>query len=258
MGGASHRSAEAWALARRQHWVVTREQLLALGFTPKAIEHRLRTGRLHRLWPGVYAVGRHEVGTLGRWLAAVFACGDDAALSHGSAAALWGFAVERSSSIDVSVPAKRSVHPRGIRVHRRAALAPVVHRCIPVTDPIDTLIDLAATDGRRRVERAINEANALGLIDPDELRKDLDGRIPRPGVGALRRVLGRHEFRFTRSGIERQFLALALEAGLPLPQTNVFVHGFEVDFYWPALGLIVETDSLTHVLVETAARLAAT
>lgn len=107
-------------------------------------------------------------------------------------------------------------------------------------------MDLAATEGHRTLERALNEANALGLIDPDALRKDLDGCIPRPGVGALRRVFGQHEFRFTRSGVERQFLTLALDAELPLPKTKVFVHGFEVDFYWPELALIVETDSLTY------------
>jgi predicted transcriptional regulator of viral defense system len=87
---AATRSTRAWALARRQHGVLTRQNLAALGSTPGAIRHRLAIGRLHRVRPGIYAVGRRELTREGRWMAAVLACGPDAVLSHGSAAALWG------------------------------------------------------------------------------------------------------------------------------------------------------------------------
>lgn len=95
MGGEIPRSSArtVWALARTQHGVISREQLLALGYGPRAIEHRLATGRLRRLWAGVYAVGRAEVGQLGLWRGAVLACGGEAVLSDRSAAALWGIAV---------------------------------------------------------------------------------------------------------------------------------------------------------------------
>src|SRR5215210_883674 len=81
---------QVWALARRQHWVVTRGQLLHLGFNSDWIQHRLARGRLHPVHRGVYAVGRPELSRFGRWMAAVLACGPDAVLSHASAAALWG------------------------------------------------------------------------------------------------------------------------------------------------------------------------
>jgi hypothetical protein len=79
---------ELWALARSQHWVVARRQLTELGFSRMWIEHRITIGRLHPLHRGVYAVGRPHVTPYGQWMAAVLACGLEAVLSHGSAAAL--------------------------------------------------------------------------------------------------------------------------------------------------------------------------
>jgi predicted transcriptional regulator of viral defense system len=82
------RAQSVWSLARNQHGLVTRRQLLELGFSPDAVKHRLIRGRLHQVRRGVYTVGRPEVGQRGRWLAAVLSCGHDALLSHHSAAAL--------------------------------------------------------------------------------------------------------------------------------------------------------------------------
>src|SRR6266508_4159231 len=82
-------SREIWRLARRQHYVLTRDQLRAFGITPSGISHRLRTGRLRRLHRGVFLVGNHDNDWPGRWMAAVLACGPEALLSHASAAALW-------------------------------------------------------------------------------------------------------------------------------------------------------------------------
>src|SRR5919198_5537540 len=93
-----------WALADRQHGVITRAQLLALGYSRRAIEHRIAKGRLHRLWRGVYAVGRPEITEHGRWMAAVLASGPGAALSHASAAALWELLPFTAKTIEVSVP----------------------------------------------------------------------------------------------------------------------------------------------------------
>ena len=181
-------------------------------------------------------------------MAAVLACGEGAVLSHESAAALWGI---RSSPrrVDVSVPTRGPRHAAGVRVRRRPALSDddvTRHQGIPVTSPICTLIDLAAGAGRRKLEAAVNEADRLGLIDPEQLRVALDETPPRPGVGVLRELLDRETFTFTRSELERRFRRLARKAGLPEPQTCALVNGFEVDFYWPDLPLIVETDGLTY------------
>jgi hypothetical protein len=102
--------------------VITRAQLLALGFSDAAIRQRLANGRLHVLWRGVYAVGRPEVSRLGWWMAAVLACGEGAALSHQTAGALWGICPERLDVIEVSIPTDTPRRRRGIFVHRTRRL----------------------------------------------------------------------------------------------------------------------------------------
>jgi hypothetical protein len=120
------------------------------------------------------------------------------------------------------------------------------HHGIPVTDPICTLIDIAAQLEPDLVEAAINEADKRGLTDPERLREALDDRGRRPGVKTLRMVLDRRTFVLTDSELERRFLKLVEEIGLPRPATGCWVNGFKVDFHWPKLGLIVETDGLRY------------
>ena len=233
-----------WDLARAQHGVVARSQLLERGLTPKAIAHRIHVGRLHQLWRGVYAVGRPEVGRPGRWMAAVLSCGPDALLSHRSAAALWGL-VEPSleAEIEIVVPAETVRRRPGIRVHRRVALSRADRReiaGIPVTDPVSTLVDLASCVVEWRVERAINEADRLHLVDLETLRAAVEAFPPRPGMTCMRRLLGLDAL--TDSGLERKFLELSRAVGLPRPETQAWVNGYRVDFYWADLGLVVETD----------------
>jgi hypothetical protein len=114
---------------------------------------------------------------------------------------------------------------------------------IPVTTPIQTIIDLALRLGRRDFERMINEADKYDLVHPPELREALDLRQGKPGVARLRHVLDQRTFRLTKEELERRFLPLARRAGLSVPLTGQWVNNFEVDFYWPDLGLIVETTS---------------
>jgi very-short-patch-repair endonuclease len=229
--------------------VLTRHQLLGLGFGAAAIEHRVARGRLHPVLHGIYAVGRPQLAREGRWMAAVLACGEGAALSHGSAAALWGIERERGGAVDVSVRSRTGRRRRGIHARRRPALPRedvVVHNGIPVTCPARTLVDLATERDVRCLERAVNEADKHRLIDPETLRAALDGYAGEPGVAMLRNVLDPHTFRLSDDELERLFRPIALAAGLPQPQTKVWVNGFEVDFFWPDLGLVVETDGLRY------------
>lgn len=235
-----------WALARRQHWVVARRQLLELGFSRQWIEHRVAHGRLHPLRRGVYAVGRPHVTPYGRWMAAVLACGSAAVLSHDSAAALWAIR-PGAKGLEVSVVTSAKRRPEGITVHRRPGLRPdELTRChgIPVTSPIRTLIDIAFRLEREPLEAAINEADKLDLCNPEALRSALDEATGQPGVRALRRVLEGRIFTLTDSELERRFLRIVRDLGLPEPQTGMWINGFKVDFYWPELGLVVETDGL--------------
>ena len=238
-----------WSLARRQHAVVARRQLLELGVGPAAIRHRIAAGRLHRVHRGVYAVGRPELTRHGRWMAAVLSCGPDAVLSHLSAAALWEIVATDGPMIHLSVPSRADPRRPGLVVHRRRLQAPrnvTRKHGIPVTTPIVTLVDIATSLGREQLEAAINEADKRDLVDPEALRGGL-GEPPRwPGVAVLRGTLDRRTFTLTDSELERRFLPLVRRAGLPPPQTQVWVNGFKVDFYWPELGLVVETDGLRY------------
>lgn len=182
-------------------------------------------------------------------MAAVLTSGPGAVLSHDTAAALWGIGREQGGRREVSV---RSSSPRrlaGVCVHRRPGLSEAditLHKGIPVTTPVKTLIDQATHLPPRKLERAVNEADRLDLVDPPTLREALESHRGEPGVKRLRTLLDRRTFRLTRSKLERLFLPLAAAAGLPVPLTRQWVNGFEVDFYWPDLRFLVETDGLRY------------
>ena len=178
-------------------------------------------------------------------MVAVLVSGSGAALSHRSAAALWGFAKEHSDYIGVSVRRASEVRLRGIRCHRRPSLpgSDLTTRLnIPVTAPVRTFLDLTTVAGPKTVERAINEADKLDVIDADSLRKALGDHAGEPGVRPLRRILDEHTFRLSDDELERLFRPIAASSGLRTPLTKQMVNKFEVDFFWPDLGLVVETD----------------
>jgi very-short-patch-repair endonuclease len=239
----------AWEVVERQHGVIARRQLLEMGYSAKGIRHRVMSRRLHCVHRGVYSVGRPSIGPNGRWMAAVLACGPQAVLSHSSAAALWRIGSEVRDLIEVSVASPHHRRRPGLRIYRRPSLWPEDHTLcyrIPVTTPIQTLIDMSSRLDRPGIERMINEADKYDLAHPPGLREALDARAGEPGVARLRHILDRRTFRLTKEELERRFLPLARQAGLPVPLTGEWVNEFEVDFYWPGLGLVVETDGLRY------------
>jgi very-short-patch-repair endonuclease len=182
-------------------------------------------------------------------MAAVLACGPSAVLSHESAAALWGIRKCEPGVIEVSVSGGAFRRRPGIRVHRRVRLErhdTGRHREIPVTQPARTLLDLAVRLPDSQLEAAVIEADKRDRVDPEALRSALSRASGRPGVARLRRVLDRHTFVLTESELERRFLPIARRAGLPRPEAGRRVNGFKVDFFWPDLGLVVETDGLRY------------
>ena len=245
----AERDRAAWGMVWAQHGVLARTDLLALGFSDKGIKHRVASGRLHPIAAGVYAVGRREITPHGRWMAAVLACGDGAVLSHRSAAELWGIGKEWEWRIDVSIPRRSRLERRGITVRCRPSLPTqnVTRRFrIPVTNPVQTLIDLATELKPLRLERAVNEADVRDLVDPETLRTALDGDVGMPGVRTLRTMLDQHTFRLSDSDLEVLFRPLALASGFGVPLSKHVLLGFEVDFWFPDHGLIVETDGLRY------------
>ena len=221
-------------LAGRQHGVVGRAQLLAAGVGPEAIKHRVRAGRLHPLYRGVYAVGHRVLAQRGRWMAAVLATGG--VLSHRSAAALWGIR-PWAGRIDVTTRWARR-RQSGLLLHR-AVLPPdetTTHDGIPITTPARTLLDLAGVLPRHQLQQALNEAEIQRLPGPHAL---LDRHPTKKGAGALRTAAPPSH---TRSDLEARFIAFLTSRRFPTPQTNVLVEGVEVDAAWPDHRLIVELD----------------
>lgn len=247
-------------VAARQHGVISVDQLHRAGFTKHDVLHRVRTGRLHRIHRGVYAVGHPAISREGRWMAAVLACGQatatpkgaeidldlerretvldrwGATVSHRSAAVLWGLLPMTNAPVDVSVPGGGGrARRRGIRLHRSSTLSPaavILQQGIPVTTPARTVSDLQRTvsTGRRRglisakeLRRAIRQADVLGLPLGDQ-------------VGGDR----------SRSDLERDFLRLCRRHRLPAPRVNTRVGPDLVDFLWPDRRLAVETDGYRY------------
>jgi predicted transcriptional regulator of viral defense system len=189
--------------------VVARFQLIAAGLGAGAIDHRIAVGRLVPVYRGVYMVGHAPLTARGHWIAAVLACGPEALLSHRSAAALCGIAVTSSPLIDVTVPRSRH-RQEGIAVHRSRVLdvedRAVRHR-IPVTSVPRTLLDLAEVVSAHRLERTLEEAERLDLIDMRALRRLVERSRGRHGLRPLAALLARSTpARHTRSELERRFL----------------------------------------------------
>jgi very-short-patch-repair endonuclease len=237
-------------LAESQHGRIARWQLLELGVHPQAIQRRIAAWRLRPMLRGVYAVGRRDDTSAGRWMEAVLSYGPDAVLSHESAGVHYGIRKWEPRKIHVSVPNVGHPRSRGqIVVHRRKRLTAAdvtVHEGTPITSIVVTLIDLATHVPRSHVEAAINQADSLDLIKAYELPAALDGYARWRGVPILRAILDPLTFVLTDSELERLFLPIARRVGLPKPQTRRYVNSFRVDFYWPDLELVVEVDSLRY------------
>ena len=171
-------------IADAQHGVVARAQLLALGLSADAIGRRVRNGRLRPLHRGVYAVGHLVVRREAHWLAAVLACGDDAVLSHATAAAHWGLRPSAATRVDVTVRGAGGRKRPGLRVHRYALLPGEIttHEAIPVTTPARTLLDLAAALPRRALERAVDQTEVLRLFDLTALAATISAHQGRAGA----------------------------------------------------------------------------
>jgi predicted transcriptional regulator of viral defense system len=239
------------AIAARQHGVITLVQLLDLGLSPRAVRDRVACGRLHRIHHGVYAVGRPDLPIKGRWMAAVLACGEGAVLSHQSAATLHGLLNARGGLINVTVPRRTPISRPRIRVHRSTCLGPAdcttVDR-IPCTMVPATLLSLAATVPKNVLESACNQAEIEHVLDMRTIHQLLERRPSHPGTSRLRAVLAVDDLGLDRakSKLEKRFLRLSQELGLPRPSVNEWIaipgEEMQFDFVWQRERLVVEVD----------------
>lgn len=231
-------------LAGRQSGVVARWQLLDAGVAPGTVDSLVQRGLLIGIHPGVYAYG--HVGLLrdARLLAAAIRT-RETMLSHHSAAELWGAREERGGPIHTLTPGHGRHRVGGLVIHRARWLDPsdrVVRRGIPVTSVPRTLLDLAAVD-QRELRRVLNEVLRLDLTDAGALAEVARRYRGHPGRRRLLGLLARdREPRLLRSDLEFRFLELCRRAGLPEPEMNTVVAGYEADAWWPDNDLVVELD----------------
>jgi hypothetical protein len=242
-------------LAGRQHGVVALWQLRRLGVGADAVKLRLRTGRLHRLYRGVYAVGHGAIGPSGHRVAAVLACGAGALLARRSALAAWGIRPTGRSRHDVLVPVGSQRSPAGIDVIRTRVLHPddvAELDGIPLTSVARALVDFAAIARPEQVQRAVHEAEVLRLLDVRAVEAALDRARGRKGTHHLRAAIAQPSAGPTRRELEYRFLALCRRHGIEVPALNAWVSTseglLEVDALWPAQRVTVEVDgAATHL-----------
>jgi hypothetical protein len=238
------------ATAARNHGVVPRAALLTNGVPLTLIDDRVRTRQLVVLHRGVYAFGHAQLRPEGWWFAAVAAYGCNAALSHHSAASLWGLLDASLLPVHVSLLGRTAARKRrGVRPHRAPELCLdelAVRNEIRVTTVSRTILDLSAKVRGRRLEQVVRRAARLRLFDLRDQRVVLDRHPRHPGAPELGRLLATMEGRGTddlRSPMEIAFAQLCDDYGLPRPVANGIVLGERVDFHWPGTTLVVETDS---------------
>jgi very-short-patch-repair endonuclease len=238
-----------WKLGRiasRSHGVVRRAQLLRAGISEAEIEHRLSIGALIRVHRSIYRVGHRAPSLEATYLAAVWACGEGAALSGRAAAYLLGLIKGRAPRPEVTAPGKRT--PQGVITRRTRRLPPehvTVCRGIPVTSVARTLVDLAGDMPADELSRACHEAGVRYRTTPGQVEALLKRRPNARGARKLRRIMGGDEC-VTLSRLESRFLRLLRREALPLPRTNRPAGGRYVDCRWPEYRLTVELDSYRY------------
>ena len=215
--------------------LITNASLREIGLTRRAITDRCAAGRLIRIHQGVYFVGHAERTPLARAEAAVLACGPRAALSHDSAAALYG--VRRWPRVPEVSSAVQHKRP-GIRAHRTSTLtrADITTReGIRVTTPTRTLADIAPRVTRGQLTRAIHEARRNGDLR-DQALALLLSTCPRAAAAIDL------EGPPSESALDDAFRAFIVACDLPVPEFQVEWHGFRLDALYVKQRLIVELD----------------
>jgi hypothetical protein len=233
-----------WSIGRiagRQRGYVTRTQLREAGLGKDAVTYRIKVGDLIPVHTGVYALGHAPQAFADRAYAAVLACGRSALLSHGSAASLWGIYDRWWTPFEVIVETAR--RRPGIRSHRATVDRKDVrrHLGIRVTSPARTVFDIAPRLTDRALTRAVNELRIERRLNLEQLA-ELVARLPRhPGARRVKPLIETPKGP-TRSELEDAFVAFTKRFGLPQPELNARVAGYEVDALFREQRVIVELD----------------
>jgi hypothetical protein len=245
-----------FALAARQHGLITSPQLQTFGVPKRTVSSWVRKGRLERLSPSVYRLGGAPDTWSQRVMRATLDTGGWA--SHRTAAALHGLDGHDGRVIEIVVERwKRSSMHDGYVVHETKDIRGVdlaSRHGIPCTSLVRTLIDLAAVEHSFRVEQALDHAcrvnvDLLPLVNERFLQVARRGRN---GTRLMRRLLGERTGIYIPPGstFERQALDWIDDAGIdrPVKQHKVVDGEFTayLDIAWPHLLFAMECDSLAH------------
>ncbi len=244
------------AIAFKQHGNITTQQLLELGLSRSGIVYRVRTGLLHPVFRGVYAVGTRPITPVQRAAAAVLACGPHAALAAGSAMTLWGFWRRWDTPFE-AVVLEGDPRPKGIIVHRPRNLERrdiTTQLGIRVTKPARTVLDIAKRRNEDQFKRDVNNA-----LHSHYLKKgmivDVIERNPRHPAAPRLAYFVTTEGGPTRSDWEDKLPAFCTAQGLPQPVMAIPKAGHTPDASWPELQIVLELDSWeyhdTHFDFET-------
>lgn len=244
MRGSSSTIARAAAVARRQHGLVTREQLLAAAIHSSTIQRWLAKDLLHRVHPGVYRLGHRAASTEATYLAAVLAGGDGAAMCGFAAAHHYDAFGRRPPAPEITAPGDLVL--RGVITRRLAPLAEDevrVHRGVPTTSPARTMVDLA---GRASLEALTEISHRLRILQRLEAQDvfTVMARRGRINGAAKLRAIYVGDSAVLLSRLERAFMGLLRAARLPLPVTNRKEGSFYIDCRWP--GLTVKLVSFAY------------
>jgi Protein of unknown function (DUF559) len=229
-------------VAARQHGNITRRQLFDVWLNKHHINYRIKIGRLHRVFRGVYSVGTPAITPHQRAAAAVLACGPGAALSHSSAMTLWGFWRHWDTPFEVTVVGDRRT--RGIHVHRSTTLRRrdiTTQLGIRVTTPARTLIDMTPRLRDSALRRAVKNALNSPWLTEDQLAETLARHPTAPGTRRIAKLIGR-DGTPERAGWEDEFPAFCARYGLPEPIMGQPFHGYILDALFPVEKVIVELD----------------
>jgi very-short-patch-repair endonuclease len=230
-------------LGSRTHGVVTRRELLDAGVTADEIRQRLKNGSLLPQYRGVYRVGHTAPSLEATYLAAVRACGADAALSGKAAAFLYKLIRGPEPRPEVTTRSQKRVP--GVTTRRSRTVEMVTYRGIPVTTVARTLVELASTLSLDDLARACHEAGVKYRTTPGQVEDALARRPKTKGAAKLRKIL-RGDTHVSLSQLERRFLDLLRGERLVLPETNRVVDGRRVDCRWPEQRLTVEIDGYRY------------
>lgn len=242
---------DAWLAAH--DGVISGAQARQMGISNSALYRLVESGGLRRVTTGVFVDPSLPANPRTSLRAALVAAGPGAVVSHRSAAWLWRLIEPAPPLPIITIPHVRHVsRPLGVVHLTRNPPAHRQHRDFPVTDPLRTLVDIAATTGGKPLDVLIDRALSLGLVSVGRLDVATrpQPRQRQPGVGNLRRrlALRGHIEAPTPSVLEahmgRLLRRLEHVHGIPPPRPELTVDGgrYRLDYAWPGLGLALEVD----------------